>query len=76
MGRLEILKKGREILSDASKWTQKQFARGKNNVPCNVNGGKALSFCMDGALVRVTGGASLYGTGEVLMKPEMLLNTM
>ena len=64
MDRLEILKKGREILSDASKWTKKQLARGKNNVPCNVNGGKALSYCMDGAIVRAGGGASLYGNGE------------
>ena len=31
-----------------------QFARGKNNVPCKVNGGKALSYCMDGALHRAT----------------------
>ena len=63
MDRLEILKKGREILSDASKWTQGQFSRGKNNVPCNVNGGKALSYCMDGAIIRATGGLRLYGNG-------------
>ena len=60
MDRLEILKKGREILSDASKWTQKQFARGKNNVPCNVNGDKALSYCMDGAIARAVRGLLLY----------------
>ena len=75
MDRLEILKKGREILSDASKWTQKQFARGKNNVPCKVNGGKALSYCMDGALERVTG-VKDYGTGEVLKARELLNNVI
>ena len=64
MDRLEILKKGRGMLSDASKWTQGQLARGKNNVPCNVNGNKALSYCMDGVIVRVAGGAPMYGTGE------------
>ena len=72
MDRLEILKKGREVLSDASKWTQRQFARGKNNVPCNVNGDKALSFCMDGAIVRVIGDLRLYGDSNSFRARDLL----
>lgn len=55
MNCLQILIESQTRIANPENWTKERLARGKNNVPCAVNGGKALSFCMEGATIRTTG---------------------
>ena len=53
MSPLTILQKAKDLIDTPNRWTKNQLARGKNNVPCLVDGNKVLSLCLDGAVFRV-----------------------
>jgi hypothetical protein len=60
---LDILKAADELLSDKSRWTQRANARDNESRECAVLVGH--SFCLNGALIRVT--EDRYHTGNVLL---------
>ena len=52
MNELDILKAGRELLSDPNRWTKRTLARDKNGHATDVYDAKATCFCSLGAMHR------------------------
>lgn len=48
--------KAHELLSDATKWTKKTYARDEDGVDIDVQDPKACSFCIIGAIQKCYGG--------------------
>lgn len=54
MNTIDILKAARELLSDPAHWTQGWYAKDARGEDVIYNGGKAVCWCMQGALAYVT----------------------
>lgn len=58
MNTLEILKAGRELISDPARWTQATSARTADGEPCNSFSKRAASFCSLTAVDHAAGDSS------------------
>jgi hypothetical protein len=56
---LDILVRGRALISEPRNWIQMNFAKDDNKLVCKVEDPRACSFCSLGALARVATVASL-----------------
>jgi hypothetical protein len=60
----EVGVKVKDVLADASKWTQFADARDSEGKVCDVDSDRAVSFCLWGALERAYGGGELVAAIE------------
>jgi hypothetical protein len=64
---VEIIKKARERIADPKRWTTGAFARDKDGNPVPVFDGKAVCWCVSGALAHIAGYSDGYDAEKLLM---------
>lgn len=62
----EILEAARDLIADPKRWTKWQFARGKDGHVVASCSEKAMCWCMNGALIKVSDGIGTIEARHVL----------